>query len=156
RAVDSPRSASWFVGVTFVATAAAAMGYVYILVRAAQLEPGEAWGSIWRYWIGEFTGIIAVTPLLLLRPQLGVWRGRLRRNPREFALQLLAMTAGVVLAFVLAAVRDVRMFYPLFLPVTWIALRYGVAGAMFSVSLAQAAMVAALELTPGSIPLFDV
>jgi C4-dicarboxylate-specific signal transduction histidine kinase len=62
----------------------------------------------------------------------------------------------VTLAFALAAARDVRLFYPLFAPVTWIALRHGVPGAMFSVSLVQAALVAALELTPGSIPLFDV
>ena len=60
------------------------------------------------------------------------------------------------LAFALAAARDVRLFYPLFAPVTWIALRYGVPGAMISVSLVQAALVAALVLTPGSIPLFDV
>ena len=37
---------------------------------------------------------------------------------------------GVGLAFALAAACDVRLFYPLFAPVTWIALRYGVPGAM--------------------------
>jgi C4-dicarboxylate-specific signal transduction histidine kinase len=68
----------------------------------------------------------------------------------------MGIAAVVGLAFVLAAARDVRMFYPLFFPVTWIALRNGVAGAMFSVTLVQAAMVAALELTRGSVPLFDV
>src|SRR5205807_1902054 len=55
-----------------------------------------------------------------------------------------------------AAARDVRLFYPLFAPVTWVALRHGVPGAMISVSLVQAALVAALALTPGSITLFDV
>ena len=63
---------------------------------------------------------------------------------------------GAGLAFALAAARDVRLFYPLFAPVTWIALRHGVGGAMISVSIVQAGLVAALELTPGSIPLFDV
>jgi two-component system, LuxR family, sensor kinase FixL len=156
RAIETPAGAAWFVGVTLVAAGTAATGYVYILLSAAQLEPGDALGSISRYWIGEFNGIIAVTPVMLLRLDLAGLRERIRRNPREFVLQCVGMAAGVVLAFALAAARDVRMFYPLFLPVTWIALRYGVVGAMISVTLAQAAMVAALELTPGSIALFDV
>lgn len=156
RAVVTPAGAAWFVGVTLVAAGAAAAGYVYILVSAGQLEITEAWGSVGRYWIGEFNGIIAVTPVMLLRPDAAELRERIRRNPREVVLQVIGVAAGVALAFALAAVRDVRMFHPLFLPVTWFALRYGVAGAMISVSLAQAAMVAALELTPGSIPLFDV
>jgi len=154
--VETPAGAAWFAGVIAAATGAAAAGYVYILMSAAQLQPGEAWGSIGRYWIGEFNGIIALTPVLLLRPHPGALRERIRRHPREFMLQCLGIAAGVGLAFALAAARDVRMFYPMFLPVTWLALRNGVPGAMISVSLAQAAMVAALELTPGSIPLFDV
>ena len=156
RAVESPSSAAWFVGVVLVATGTAAVGYVYILLGAGQLGPGDAWGSIGRYWIGEFNGIIAVTPVLLLRPDAAALKERIRRHSREFVLQCIGMAAGIALAFALAAARDVRMFYPLFLPVTWIALRYGVAGAMISVTLAQAAMVAALQTTPGSIPLFDV
>jgi two-component system sensor kinase FixL len=155
-AIETPADAAWFVGAIAAATGVAAAGYVYILMSAAQLEPGEAWGSIGRYWIGEFNGIIALTPVLLLRPDPAAVREHFRRRPREFILQCLGIAAGVGLAFVLAAARDVRMFFPLFFPVTWIALRNGVGGAMISVSLAQAAMVAALELTHGSIPLFDV
>lgn len=154
--IETPSGAAWFVGVIAAATGVAAAGYVYILTSAAQLEPGEAWGSIGRYWIGEFNGIVALTPVLLLRPDPAAMRERIRRHPREFILQGVGVAVGVGLAFALAAARDVRMFYPMFLPVAWLALRHGVPGAMISVSLAQAAMVAALELTPGSIPLFDV
>ena len=116
---------------------------------------GEAWAGFGRYWIGEFNGIIALTPVLLLRVDRARWE-EIRRNKRDLMLQALGALVGVGLAFALAAARDVRLFYPLFAPVTWIALRHGVPGAMISVSLVQAALVAALELTPGSIPLFDV
>lgn len=155
-AVETPVDAAWFVGVIAAATGVAASGYVYILMSAEQLEPGEAWGSIGRYWIGEFNGVIALTPVLLRRPNLAAMRERISRHRRELILQCIGIAAGVCLAFVLAAARDVRLFYPLFLPVTWVALRNGVTGAMIGVSLAQAAVVAALELTHGSIPLFDV
>jgi signal transduction histidine kinase len=155
RPIDTPKSAAWFAGVTAVASGVAAAGYVVILVSGGVLNLGEAWSSVGRYWIGEFNGIIALTPVLLLGVGPVRWDDMLR-NKRELMLQGLGAVVGVGLAFALAAARDVRLFYPLFAPVTLIALRHGVPGAMISVSLVQAALVAALELTPGSIPLFDV
>jgi signal transduction histidine kinase len=156
RAIETPKAAAWFAGVIAVASGIAAAGYVGILVSAGQLSADETWASIARYWIGEFNGIIALTPVLLLRVDRSALWEEVRRNKRELILQGLGAVVGVGLAFALAAARDVRLFYPLFAPVTWIALRHGVPGAMISVSLVQAALVAALELTPGSIPLFDV
>jgi signal transduction histidine kinase len=154
--IRTPREAAWFAGVVAVASGAAASGYIGILLGAGQLEPGNTLASVSRYWIGEFSGIIALTPVLLLRVnRTALWDG-IRRSRRAFVLAALGAIIGLGFAFALAAARDVRLFYPLFVPVTWIALRYGVAGAMISVSLVQAALVAALELTPGSIPLFNV
>jgi two-component system, LuxR family, sensor kinase FixL len=156
RPIETPKHAAWFAGVVALASGVAGAGYVTILVSAGLLGPQEAWAGIGRYWIGEFSGIIALTPLLLLRvDRRTLWEG-IRRNKRELMLQALGAVVGVGFAFALAAARDVRLFYPLFAPVTWVALRHGVPGAMLSVSLVQAALVAALELTPGSIPLFDV
>jgi two-component system sensor kinase FixL len=154
--IESPKEAAWFAGVIAAATGAAAAGYVGILESAGQLSPDETWASVARYWIGEFSGIIALTPVLLLRVDRTTLLEGIRRNKRELFMQGLGAVIGVGFAFALAAARDVRLFYPLFAPVTWVALRHGVPGAMISVSLVQAALVAALELTPGSIPLFDV
>jgi len=156
RPIETPQAAAWFAGISALASGTAAAGYVAILVSAAQVSADDTWAAIARYWIGEFSGIIALTPVLLLHvDRKAVWE-ELRRNPRELVLQVFGAAIGVGLTFALAAARDVRLFYPLFAPVTWIALRHGVPGAMISVSLVQAALVAALELTPGSVPLFDV
>ena len=156
RPIGTPKAAAWFAGVTAVASGFAAAGYVAILVSGGVLDGSEAWTSVGRYWIGEFNGIIALTPVLLLRGDRAPLWQEIRRHKRELMLQALGAVVGVALAFALAAARDVRLFYPLFAPVTWVALRHGVPGAMISVSLVQAALVAALALTPGSIPLFDV
>lgn len=156
RSIDSARIAGWFAGLVGVATGIAATGYVAILQSAQQLRADEMGAAVARYWIGEFSGIIALTPLLLLKIDRSRLWDQLRREKRELSMQLVGVLFGVGLAFALAAAHDVRLFYPLFVPVTWIALRHGVPGAMISVSLVQAALVAALELTPGSIPLFDM
>jgi signal transduction histidine kinase len=156
RPIDSPKSAAWFVGGTALASGVAAAGYVAIMVSGGELTRADGAAAVARYWIGEFNGIIALTPVLGLRIKPRALWDALQRGPRDLALYGIGIVAGVSLAFALAAARDVRLFYPLFAPVTWLALRYGVPGAMISVSLAQAALVAALELTPGSIPLFDV
>jgi two-component system sensor kinase FixL len=156
RPIETPRAAAWFAGVMAVAGGIAAAGYIGILVSAGQLSTDETWASIGRYWIGEFNGTIALTPVLLLGVGRAMRWDDMLRNRRDLMLQALGAVFGVALAFALAAARDVRLFYPLFAPVTWIALRHGVPGAAISVCLVQAALEAALELTPGSIPLFDV
>jgi two-component system sensor kinase FixL len=156
RPIATPSGAAWFAGIIALASGVAAAGYVAILVSAGQVAPGETRAAIAHYWIGEFSGIIALTPVLLLKVNPAALWEEMPRHRREFLMQAAGAVLGVGLAFALAAVRDVRLFYPLFAPVTWIALRHGVPGAMISVSLVQAALVAALELTPGSIPLFDV
>lgn len=156
RPIETPLVAAWFAGAIAIASGMAAAGYVGILVGTAQINAGDFWAAISRYWIGDFSGIIALTPLLLLRlDRKAVWE-ELRRNPRELGLQVFGAAIGLGLTFALATTHDVRLFYPLFAPVTWIALRHGVPGAMISVLLVQAGLVAALALTPGSIPLFDV
>jgi len=156
RPIETPQAAAWFAGVTAIASGIAALGYIAILVTTGQVRAEETWAALGRYWMGDFSGIIALTPLLLLRVDRRAMWDELRRDPRELLLQVFGAAIGVALTVALAAARDVRLFYPLFAPVTWIALRHGVAGAMISVSLVQAALVMALELTPGSIPLFDV
>ncbi|HEY2341024.1 MAG TPA: MASE1 domain-containing protein, partial [Steroidobacteraceae bacterium] len=153
--IETPSDAAWFAGVVGVASVVAAAGYVGILTIAGQLKPDDVAASIAHYSIGEFSGIIALTPLLLQVRRRRLWK-QTRSNARALALPALGILVGLGFAFAVAAARDVRLFYPLFVPVTWISLRYGVQGAMISVSLVQAALVAALELIPGSISLFDV
>ena len=66
--IRTPGDAAWFAGVVGLASGVAAAGYVGILASAGQLGPAVTRGaSIAHYWIGEFSGIIALTPVLLAR-----------------------------------------------------------------------------------------
>jgi len=154
--ITTTRAATWFAGVIAAATGVAAAGYVAILVTSGVVASEVMRLGISRYWIGEFSGSIALTPVLLLKVEPGGLWEKVRAQRGALGLQALGAVLGGGLAFALAAARDVRLFYPLFAPVAWIAMRHGVGGAMISVSIVQAGLVAALELTPGSIPLFDV
>ena len=64
--------------------------------------------------------------MLLLRVQPTPLWDELHHNKRDLLLYAAGGVLGVGLTFALAAARDVRLFYPLFAPLTWIALRHGV------------------------------
>jgi len=103
------------------------------------LNSSEAWTSVGRYWIGEFNGIIALTPVLLLGVGRAVrWDDMLRNRREAHAAGSGSCCLESRLPSRSPPARDVRLFYPLFAPVTWVALRHGVPGAMISVSLVQA------------------
>ena len=156
RPIVTAASAAWFACVIAIASGIAGAGYVGTLVSAAHVSAKETIAGIGYYWIGDFSGIIALTPILLSRVDRRMRWKKLSRKPRELALQFLSAVIAVGLTFALAATHDVRLFYLLFAPVTWIALRYGILGATVGFSLVQTALAAGLALTPGSIPLFDL
>ena len=73
--------------------------------------------------------------------------------------EALAQAAVVTLAVWLLfgdAFDQERMFYPLFVPMIWIALRWGVAGALLSALAMQVGMVLSLRDTPFDAPLLDL
>jgi signal transduction histidine kinase len=156
RPIETPAAAAWFTCVTVIASGVAAAGYVGILVGAAHVRTEQSIAGFGYFWIGEFSGIIALTPILLARvDRRALWK-QLSRKPAQLALQIFGAAITLGLTFAVAATHDMRLFYPLFAPVTWIALRYGVLGAMVSFSLVQTTLAVVLALTPGSIPLFDL
>jgi signal transduction histidine kinase len=152
----TPRAAARFVAVTVVAAASAAAGYSGIHVVAGLLRPDEFWASTSRLWIGDVNGIVALVPVLCfdlkrrsLREQLWLWRQSLYLRGTAVALSL-------CLALAVAAARDPHLFYALFAPVAWLALRFGVAGGMAAVAVVQLVLVMALKFTPGPVSVFDM
>jgi signal transduction histidine kinase len=154
--LTTPRGAAWFAAVMAVAAGTAAVGYSGVHVAAGELRSEEFWASGLRLWIGDFNGIIALVPLLALPTPWRALRERARHGRRQVDVHRACLALALDVAFAVAAARDIRLFYPLFAPVTWMALRYGVGGAMLSVSLVQAALVAALKFTPGPVSIFDM
>jgi two-component system sensor kinase FixL len=126
-----------FVAVTVLAAALAAGAYAGALWTAGVLSTDSFGGAMFKFWLGDAVGILVTGPLLLLAADQ---EGRRRvlelcRRPRT-ALQFTVMAAFVYYIFVVAR-DDSKLFYPLFLPLIWIAFGGGSVGAVIASALVQ-------------------
>jgi signal transduction histidine kinase len=125
----------------------AAVSSVYVaLLEATGLVPHQHLSAtLLRYWVGDMIGIAVVTPLGLL----AFGRKRLLSFDVETLLQIVSTIA---LTFWVAAVfadsRQLQLFYLLFLPVTWVAVRSGLEGVCMALMSIQIGLVAAFLIFP--------
>jgi len=119
---------------------------------AAHVRGWSGFGSAWLvYWLGDSTGVLLVTPLVLTFPTLVRIRGRNRLT--EFATVLLLLTVACLIVFGDLPLVSVRLHILAFavLPfVMWVAIRFGLSGAALSVFLI--ATIATIETALGFGP----
>ena len=109
-------------------------------------------GSAWLiYWLGDSTGVLLVTPLVLTAPNL--LRIRTRVRIAEFAALLLLLTLVCIIVFGDLRLIPVTLHFLAFavLPfVIWAAIRFGVSGAAMSTLIV--ATIATVATAFGSGP----
>ena len=122
------------------------------VLYAAHVQAYSGLGSAWLiYWLGDATGVLLVTPLVLAFPAL--LRNRARGHIAEFAALLLLLAAACFMICGNLAVIPVRLDVLAFavLPfVMWAAIRFGVIGSALSTFLV--ATIATVETAFGSGP----
>ena len=143
--ITSLRDATVFVVTTAVACSAIAFAYVALFAGSGLLPPRDFWSGVAQFWIGDLIGIVVTTPVLLLLT-------RTRRHPSlRPTLEAFAEALAVALAlWVVFGTRwgdEPKLFYVLFLPVIWIAMRHGVEGAVFGTLAVQLGLIAAIVAT---------
>ena len=138
----SKRDLLYLVMTGAVATAFVAMSYVTLVVAIGLLDPTQFAQAVARYWIGDMIGIAVVTPVLLVlftRPRM-----------RVMSLELLAPLAVLAVAlWLVVGVQTSRfqLFYLLFLPVIWTAVRFGMEGVTIGLAVTQIGLMAAIHLS---------
>ena len=131
--------------VSAVSGAVVSSAYVSFLV-VTDLLPAQEWSiALLRYWVGDMIGIAVVTPFGLVVST----RDRLIKVDWESALQIgstLSLTVWVVAVF--AEHHQLQLFYLLFLPVSWIAVRSGIEGVSVALMSIQLGLVVAIVIFP--------
>jgi two-component system sensor kinase FixL len=140
-----------FVGVGVAAALFIAYAVVGNYVAFGMIAPGDFWAAVLQSWIGDFIGILTLAPALLVfsDTQLGTRLDERRRGSAGLVLEALLQAGSIVgtvwFVFGLDFPDELKLFYLLFLPTMWIAVRYGLAGAAAAILATQITLKIAFQ-----------
>lgn len=136
------RSLASLIAVAVTSTAVVGIAYTLSLTAFGILPATDFLAAFVRYWVGEMIGIVVVTPFLLIVAT----RWQFPHPSWEMAA-LLALTAAALWAvFVLPHALRFQLFYLLFLPVIWTAVRFGLEGVTSGLVITQIGLIAMIHL----------
>jgi len=147
-----------FVAITAIGSAVISALYVGLLWINEFVVDELFSAAAFRFWIGDAVGVLVTAPLLLLASDTA-WRERLLNSWRkpETVCQFAVMIGTVVFVFKGAGDDASKYFYLLFLPLIWIALRGGFAGAVVASAVVQVGVVLGSQGAPlNSHPLMEL
>jgi two-component system sensor kinase FixL len=140
--LSTQRDLSWFL---VVAVLGAWMDAgVHVFSRSPEAAPDIwAWlADLVNYWVGALIRLLIITPLVLVHARRD-WQAF--RVEKEMLLQGLAIAVALWIIFGLKYTDEFKFFYLLFLPLIWIAMRYGIQGATVALAASHVGINAILE-----------
>jgi two-component system, LuxR family, sensor kinase FixL len=144
RGLSSMRDLLILIVVTVVSAGFVATAYVGLLVAAGLIPTADLSSAMLRSWIGDVIGIMVVVPFALI---LWMRRSGLRIS-REALVQLAAILAAQTIVFGYADEKQLQLFYVVFLPIIWIAVRTGIEGVSIGVLITQVGLILGIQLVP--------
>jgi two-component system, LuxR family, sensor kinase FixL len=126
-----------------VSTALVALGHILVLIGFGVLPPRDFLQAALRAFIGDMIGVMVVTPFLLIL----FTRRRLPQPSLEMAVLVAVIFAALWLVFGSAQSFRFQLFYVLFIPIVWIAVRFGLDGVTSGLVLTQIGLIGALQLS---------
>jgi len=154
----STRQLTIFAAVVIAGTSVVGVGFIGVL-SAAGLLAGTEFSHAWiRFWIGDAVGILVTAPLLFAASDAARRSAllALARRP-EALLQAIVLAATVWLIFEGFGSDPSRQFYLLFLPLIWIAVRFGMNGAILAIAIVQMGVVLGIHGDVGAtLPVVEI
>jgi two-component system, LuxR family, sensor kinase FixL len=135
------------VALMLVAAASAAFvasSYVGLTIAAGLLTAKDFVAAALRYWIGDVIGILVLAPFALF----ALTRRRILPMSMETALQCAAVVCALMLVFGIAEEREFQLFYVLFLPIVWMAVRNGIEGVSAGILVTQLGVILGARFLP--------
>jgi signal transduction histidine kinase len=127
-----------------VSAAMVAMLHGVVLYQAALVNDWHDLIQVFaRGFIGDLIGAVIFTPFLLIV----LTRGGLPGLTWETLVIALFLTVNLWLVFGFSQAFQFQLFYLFFLPVVWIAIRFGLAGASLGLVFVQIGLIAAIQLS---------
>ena len=136
--------------VAVLSAALVAMGYVSLTIAAGLLPSADFMAATLRYWVGDVIGITVIAPFALF----ALTRRRILPMTTETLLQFVAIAIALTLVFGLANEQQFQLFYVLFLPIVWLAVRTGSEGVSIGILVTQLGLILGIQLFPAGT--FDV
>jgi two-component system sensor kinase FixL len=143
-ALTSMRDLIVLIAVAAFSAVFVAGSYAGILILAGALAPAELVGAAIQYWVGDMIGVAVVTPFALIL----LTRGLFLKATIEAAAQIAAIIAVLGLVFVYAESHHFQLFYLLFLPIIWLAVRGGLETVTIGILLTQVGLILGLQFIP--------
>jgi len=143
--LSSMRDLLLLVLVAALSALAVASSYVALMIAAGLLPASNFTGPALRYWVGDMIGIMVFAPFGLI----ALTRRRALRVSIETLLQIAAIVAAVVLVFGYAKEQQFQLFYVLFLPIIWMAVRTGFEGVTIGLLVTQLGLILGVMIFPG-------
>lgn len=146
--IRSLRDFAWLLGI--VCAAPLLVGALYVGTNAFfdLIEWSVYPDVLLRYWIGDVVGILTLLPLVLVLIDRGGRRKLASILSRWETLLQLGMVAGILsLVYVFLPAHNIRYFFLLFLPLSWIAVRHGFIGAAVAVACIQLGLIVLVQST---------
>jgi len=148
--LDSMRDLVLLMVVAVVSAAFVAIGYVSLTIAAGLLPAADFTAATLRYWVGDVIGITVIAPFALF----ALTRRRILPMTTETLLQFVAIGIALTLVFGLAEEQQFQLFYVLFLPIVWLAVRTGSEGVSVGILVTQLGLILGIQLFPTGT--FDV
>jgi len=125
------------------ASAFVASCYVALIVAAGMIDSAQFGPAMLQYWVGDTIGITILTPFLLVL----MTRPRLPSLALEMLLPLALLATALWLVFGFVGAYRFQLFYLLFLPVVWTAVRFGLEGVTWALLISQVSLIILIQLS---------
>jgi two-component system, LuxR family, sensor kinase FixL len=143
-ALSSMRDLALLISAAVAGAALIAPTYVGLATIAGVLPAKDFGAATLRYWVGDVIGILGFAPFALF----ALTGRRILPLSTETLLQVLSIAAALVLVFGAAEEREFQLFYVLFLPIIWMAVRTGTEGVSAGILLVQIGVIVGVRLFP--------
>jgi two-component system, LuxR family, sensor kinase FixL len=142
--LSSMRDLAQLILATSLGAAFVAASYVGLMIAAGLLPGKEFVAAALRYWIGDIVGVLALAPFALF----ALSGRRILPLSLETVLQCAAVLVALTMVFGLAEEREFQLFYVLFLPIVWMAVRNGVEGVSVGILITQIGVILGVAFVP--------